>query len=340
MAATRADDRAHGVGRSRFTKPEDDAVFFELYDEDSAGWRPPCLGEPPVPQARVQRHTTEQMIESFVPAPILDLDAPVQQMVEQLVGVLKIFDNSLAEQVIEAPKITLQDRVPPRAALCLPQLVEQLVEVPVPSARDCVIKQTLSSVALARYTDAAGQTWCHCSGAWGLYWWLSGSTPEGVTASPGRYTNTGQVLHAQVPAVHADRYRSASDSVRRQSVGHPCYATETGTHSANCAEDADSTAQFLGRQLTRPLFFNDRCRVGSASAENSGGSAVAVLTRCSLPCCAGHRQGWDVPVLLQRQASGVPGDSGSASDSVIDDFEAGFRRILRHFSDSVHLDGF
>ena len=96
-------------------------------------------------------------------------------------GVLKIFDNSLAEQVIEAPKITLQDRVPHRAALRLPQLAEQLVEVPVPSARDCVIKETLSSVVLARCTDAAGQTWCHCSGARGLYWWLWGTqhTPSG-----------------------------------------------------------------------------------------------------------------------------------------------------------------
>ena len=37
-------------------------------------------------------------------------------------------------------------------------------------------------------------------------------------------------------------------------------ATEIGTHSANCAEDADSIAQFLERQLTRPLFFNDRRR--------------------------------------------------------------------------------
>ena len=49
------------------------------------------------------------------------------------------------------------------------------MEVPVPSARDCVIMQTLSSVVLARYTDAVGQTWCRCSGARGLYWWLSGT---------------------------------------------------------------------------------------------------------------------------------------------------------------------
>ena len=40
---------------------------------------------------------------------------------------------------------------------------------------------------------------------------------------------------AQVPAVQADRFGSASDSIHRQSVGHSCYAAETGTHSANCA---------------------------------------------------------------------------------------------------------
>ena len=47
-----------------------------------------------MPQARVQRDTAEQMIEPFVPVPILDLDAPVPQMVIQLVGVLKLFDKS------------------------------------------------------------------------------------------------------------------------------------------------------------------------------------------------------------------------------------------------------
>ena len=40
------------------------------------------------PQERVQRHTVEQMIESFVLVPMLDLDASVPQMAEQMVGVL------------------------------------------------------------------------------------------------------------------------------------------------------------------------------------------------------------------------------------------------------------
>ena len=44
-------------------------MFFELYDEDTAGWRPPCLGEPPVPQARVQRHTVEQIIDTALGLP-------------------------------------------------------------------------------------------------------------------------------------------------------------------------------------------------------------------------------------------------------------------------------
>ena len=38
----------------------------------------------------------------------------------------------------------------------------------------------------------------------------------------------------------------ASDSVHRHSVGHSCYATETGTHSANCAEDGRFHSAALG----------------------------------------------------------------------------------------------
>ena len=88
-----------------------DAEYFQLSSEEAVAsareMRPAPLWEPRR-QERVQRHA-EQMIESFVPVPILDLDAPVPQIVEQLVGVLKVFDQSLPEQVIEVPKITLQD---------------------------------------------------------------------------------------------------------------------------------------------------------------------------------------------------------------------------------------
>ena len=46
---------------------KEDAVFFEVYDEDTAGWRPPCLGEPPGPQGRIQRHTVEQISRPSCP---------------------------------------------------------------------------------------------------------------------------------------------------------------------------------------------------------------------------------------------------------------------------------
>ena len=92
------------------------------------------------------------MVEQLGGVPVLD--APVPQMVEHMVDALKIIARGLPEQVFEVPKITLQDRVPHRAASRLPQVAEQLVEVPVHSARDCVIKETLSPVVLARYTVA------------------------------------------------------------------------------------------------------------------------------------------------------------------------------------------
>ena len=56
------------------------------------------------------------------------------------------------------------------------------------------------------------------------------------TASPGRFSNTGRAAYVpvtmqrQVPAVL--RVRHPSDSVHQQSVGHSCYATETGICSA------------------------------------------------------------------------------------------------------------
>ena len=59
---------------------------------------------------------------------------------------------------------------------------------------------------------------------------------ESCTASPGRYTNSGRAasvpvtMQRQVPADL--RVRHPSDSVHRQSVGHSCYATETGIRSA------------------------------------------------------------------------------------------------------------
>ena len=98
------------------------------------------------PQERVLRRTVEQNVGVFT-FPVLD--APVPQMVDQLVDVLKIFDRGLTEQVIEVPKVSLQDVVPHRCCTPCAAAAEQLGDVPVPE-----------SVILARGKSALGLDWC------------------------------------------------------------------------------------------------------------------------------------------------------------------------------------
>ena len=162
-----------------------EAEFFDVFDEELGGGWPPPLSEVAGPQERVQRHAVQQ-IEDFVPL-VQIRDGPVPQMVDQLVDVLKIFDRGLSEQVIEVPKVTLQDVVPHRAALREPQVAKQLAEVPVPE-----------TAVLARGRDALGIEWCQVAGRGGVCWWMARTRhvhpthPEGLTASPGRYINFWQ----------------------------------------------------------------------------------------------------------------------------------------------------
>ena len=105
-------------------------VHFDLFDDgDVLAARPPPLVEVR-PQLGVQRHTSEQVIETFVLVQVLD--APVPQMgVVQVVEFMQQFDVLVvAEQVIDVPKISL-DRTQQRLGDCLrqPQTAEQLVEV-------------------------------------------------------------------------------------------------------------------------------------------------------------------------------------------------------------------
>ena len=104
-------------------------MFFELFDEDTAGWWPAPLPEVAGPQARVLQRTVEAFVDA-VPLLLL-LDALVPQTVEQLQDVLQFFDrlSTVPEPVIEVPKIFTED-VPMRAVLRATQLAEQLVEVP------------------------------------------------------------------------------------------------------------------------------------------------------------------------------------------------------------------
>ena len=98
--------------------------------ELSAGLRPAPLWEP-LPQERVQRHTVELIIESFVPVQVLD--APVPQLEgEQLVEFFQKFDAPVVpESDIEVPKISL-DMARRRLGgyLRRPLMAEPLVEVP------------------------------------------------------------------------------------------------------------------------------------------------------------------------------------------------------------------
>ena len=78
-----------------------DAVYFELFDEDTAGlWPGPLLD--PRPHERVQRHTMEQMID--VTPYVQILDAPVPQTGNQLLNVFRLLDTQMpVEQVIAVP---------------------------------------------------------------------------------------------------------------------------------------------------------------------------------------------------------------------------------------------
>ena len=114
------------------------------------------------PESRSRRNTVEQIIETFVPVQILDDPEPME--VEQLADILRILDmSSNFVQGIDLRKIS-QDSIPQRVAVRAPQLVAQLVDVPLPQV-----------VTLARGKDAAGRVWFQLKARRGIYWWLSGT---------------------------------------------------------------------------------------------------------------------------------------------------------------------
>ena len=95
--------------------------FFTFHDEEPAAGERPGPVEDPWPQARVRRHTVDQVVETFVPVQFLD--DPVPLMVDQLVEVFKLLDNVVPEQVIDVPKIS-QGSIPQRSVDRDPQRVE------------------------------------------------------------------------------------------------------------------------------------------------------------------------------------------------------------------------
>ena len=113
--------------RSLTTSVAGDTELFSLYEEELGGTRPDRLSEVR-PQGRVQRHTVEQIVDTVLHVP--SLDVPVPQMGNQLVEVCRQLDVRIPEQVIEVPKISSPARPCRRRVRFAEQTAEQLVEVP------------------------------------------------------------------------------------------------------------------------------------------------------------------------------------------------------------------
>ena len=122
-----AGPETYDASRSQMTaNSREDSVFFDLYDEDTKGTRPDRLFEVR-PQERDQRRTVEQIVDTSLIVP--SLDVPVPQLENQLLEVCGQLDTHIPKQAVEVPKI-LPDDVPMRTAVRDTQLAEQLVEVP------------------------------------------------------------------------------------------------------------------------------------------------------------------------------------------------------------------
>ena len=86
------------------------SALFSPYEDEPVGERPASLAEPLGPQAWVQRHTAEHIVDFVCFAPTVPLlDAPVPHSGDQLVDAIKHFDISVPEQVIE---VSAQDILP------------------------------------------------------------------------------------------------------------------------------------------------------------------------------------------------------------------------------------
>ena len=73
--------------------------------------------------------------ENFVPVQTLDVPLPQSSLGGVQDQILQRTAKLVPEEVvlvIEVPKISFQDRIPRRASLAVPQMAEQLAEVPVP----------------------------------------------------------------------------------------------------------------------------------------------------------------------------------------------------------------
>ena len=149
------------------------------------------------------RHTVDQIVDAVPGLPTLD--APVPLMVEQLVDVLQFVDalEPVVEQVIEVPKIILEN-IPSQRLVRDPQLAEQLVDMPTPSPAHVPVSRMEDQlvevpqivthlVPQSFFVSTEGYVWSQLSGPSGVSWWRCGTShtqwtpPPGYTAKPGRF---------------------------------------------------------------------------------------------------------------------------------------------------------
>ena len=103
-----------------------DTEFYSLFEDELGGTRPDQLFEVR-PLERDQRRTVEQIVDSSLVVP--SLDVPVPQMENKLV-VCWQFDIYIPEQAIEVSKISSSLRRFRRRWVPSVQTAEQLVEMP------------------------------------------------------------------------------------------------------------------------------------------------------------------------------------------------------------------
>ena len=102
------------------------------------GMRPALLVEVQ-PPGRVGRHFAEHLAEL---APLVQiLDAPVPQVVDNVMDAFKFLDHPMTEQVIEVPRISCPP-CPSRSQVPVPLTAEQLVEVPTVLSYSLLLQRT------------------------------------------------------------------------------------------------------------------------------------------------------------------------------------------------------
>ena len=121
-------EATNNAPRSQMSSVAGDTELFSLYEDELGGTRPDRMYEVR-PQERDQRHTVEQIVDTvlFVPS----LDVPVPQMENQLVDVCRFSMSSFRSRLSKCPRSRLHPvLLAGRRVRFAEQTAEQLVEVP------------------------------------------------------------------------------------------------------------------------------------------------------------------------------------------------------------------